>query len=152
MRMRTVWALVPLVAGCVIFSSDEGDVQMELDTNRGKWEVAAIQDYRMSFQRICFFCSVELSLPVRVTVREDEITEILDQETGEPLENEFNLAFFTINEIFDFIQESIDSNAVEIAIRYDSQLGYPTDVEIDLSRTMIRDDAKFQVRDFEELN
>ncbi len=86
MRIKPLIVLLPLLAGCVIFSSKEGDVQGELDLNRALWDAAAIHDYSISFQRLCLFCSVEFLIPVRITVRGDTINEVTDLDTGAPVQ------------------------------------------------------------------
>lgn len=151
MRVKLLFLLLPLVAGCVIFSS-KPDPQTELDENRSTWDAAGVADYRMRFQRLCLFCDVQILSPVRITVLAGAIDEIIDAETGEPVDEAVEGAFLTIDQIFDVIQEAINQNAVEIDVRYNDRLGYPTDVQIDLSRALINDDAQFEVREFEELN
>jgi hypothetical protein len=151
MRVKLLCLLLPAVAGCVIFSS-RPDPQTELDEHRALWDAAGVADYRMRFQRLCLFCDVQFLTPVRITVVADTIDQITDAETGELVEETVDGAFLTIDEIFDVIQGAIDDDAVEIDVRYDKQLGYPTDVQIDLSRALINDDAQFEVREFEELN
>ena len=151
MRIKPFLVLLPLLAGCVIFSSIEEDVQEELDVNRAQWDAAAIHDYSMSFQRLCLFCTVEFSIPVRITVRGDTIFEVRDLDTGAPVVEPAVGVFLTIDEVFDAIQGAIDQGAAEIDVRYNSTFGYPTDVNIDISRSQFRDDAQFQIREFVEL-
>ncbi len=152
MRIKPLLVLLPLLVGCVIFSSIEEDVQGGLDVNRALWDAAAIHDYSMSFQRLCVFCSVEFLIPVRITVRGDTISEVTDLDTGAPVEEPAPGVFLTIDEVFDVIQGAIDQSAAEINVRYNSMFGYPTDVTIDLSRSLFNDDAQFQIREFVELN
>ncbi len=152
MRIKPLILLLPLLVGCVIFSSKEEDVQGELDLNRALWDVAAVHDYSMSFQRLCLFCSVEFLIPVRITVRGDTIFEVTDLDTGEPVAEPAEGAFLTIVGVFDFIQNAITQDAAEIDVRYNSMFGYPTDVDIDFSRSLFNDDTQFQIREFVELN
>jgi hypothetical protein len=150
MRIKPLLVLLPLLVSCVIFSSEE-DVQGELDVNRAQWDAAAIHDYSMSFQRLCLFCSVEFLIPVRITVRGDTIYEMMDLDTGAPVEEPAAGAFLTIDGVFDVIQGAIDQGAAEIDVRYNSMFGYPTDVSIDLSRSLFNDDAQFLIGEFVEL-
>ncbi|MCH7682486.1 MAG: hypothetical protein IIB35_02080 [Gemmatimonadetes bacterium] len=152
MRIKPLIVLLPLLVGCVIFSSNEEDVQEELDINRALWNAAAIHDYSMSFQRLCLFCSVEFLIPVRITVRGDTIYEVTDLDTGAPVAEPAPGAFLTIEGVFDAIQGAIDQRAAEIDVSYNSMFGYPTDVSIDPSRSLFNDDTQFQIREFVELN
>jgi len=150
MRIKPLLVL-PLLVGCVIFSSPEEDIQGELDVNRALWDAAAIHDYSMSFQRLCLFCSVEFLIPVRITVRGDTIHEVTDLDTGAPVVEPAEGAFLTIDGVFDVIQDAINQNAAEIDIRYNSMFGYPTDVNIDFSRSLFNDDTQFLIGEFMEL-
>ena len=152
MRIKPHLVLLPLLVGCVIFTTPEEDVQGELDINRAQWDAAEIHDYGINFQRLCLFCGVEFLIPVRLTVRGDTIYEVTDVDTGAPVVEPAPGAFLTIDEVFDVIQGAIDQSAAEINVRYNSMFGYPTDVTIDLSRSLFNDDAQFQIREFVELN
>lgn len=152
MRIKPLIVLLPLFAGCVIFSSNGEDDQGELDLNRSLWDAAAIHDYSMSFQRLCLFCSVEFLIPVRITVRGDTILELTNLDTGAPVQQPAEGAFLTIEGVFDVIQGAINQNAAEIDVSYNSMFGYPADVNIDPSRSLFNDDSQFQIREFVELN
>jgi hypothetical protein len=152
MRLKALLALLPLLSGCVIFSSPDQDRQGALDTHRAMWDAAGISDYSMRFQRLCFNCSVEFLVPVRITVKDDTLDQVADIETGEPVEETIEGAFLTIEQLFDLIQDAINQNAVQIDIAYDEDLGYPRDVSVDLSRSRFNDTAQFEIREFEELN
>ncbi len=151
MRIKPLLVLLPLLVSCVIFSSDEADVQGELDANRAVWDAAAIHDYSMTFQRLCSLCSVEFLIPVRLIVRGDTIDEARDVDTGAPVQEPAVGAFLTIDEVFQVIQQAIDQTAAEIDVSYNSTLGYPIDVDIDLRRSQFSDDTQFQIREFVEL-
>ena len=150
MRIKPLLVL-PLLVGCVIFSSSEEDLQGELDVSRALWDAAAIRDYSMSFQRLCLFCGIEFLIPVRITVRGDTIYEVTELDTEEPVEEPAEGIFLTIDGVFDVIQGAIDQNAAEIDVRYNNVLGYPTDVSIDLSRSLFNDDSQFLIGEFVEL-
>ena len=152
MGKKALLALLPFLAGCVIFTSDSKDVQTEIDEHRALWDVAAITDYSMRFQNLCGFCGVEFLIPVRITVRDDTIDTVTDLDSGDPI-TEFTAGVFpTIDVLFDFIQNAIDNAASQIDIRYDAVLGYPTDIDIDPSRSFFNDDSRFEIREFQELN
>ena len=144
--------LLPLLSGCVIFSSAEGDLQDELDSHRIMWETAGITDYRIRFQRLCLNCSVEFLVPVHITVREGVIEAVTDVDTGQPVDPEVTGTYQTIDELFDIIQSAIDQNAAVIDVDYDGVLGYPNNANLDLSRSQFNDDIGFEIRDFEDLS
>ena len=143
--------MLPFLTGCVIFTSGSKDLQTELTEHRALWDVAAITDYSMRFQRLCVFCDVDFLIPVRITVRGDTIDTVIDLDSGAPVTETTAGTFLTIDELFDFIQDAIDQNASEIDVRYEAVLGYPTDVNIDLTRSFFNDEAQFEIREFQEL-
>ncbi len=151
MDKKALFALLPFLTGCVIFTSGSKDLQTELTEHRALWDVAAITDYSMRFQRLCVFCEIDFLIPVRITVRGDTIDTVTDLDTGAPVTETTAGTFLTIDELFDFIQDAIDQNASEINIRYHQVLGYPTDVDIDLTRSFFGDEAQFEIREFQEL-
>ena len=152
MRLRTLLVLLPLLSGCVIFSSAHGDLQEELDSHRTMWDVAGITDYRIQFQRLCLNCSVDFLVPVHITVRDGVIEEVTDVDTGQPVDPEIVGTFPTIDQVFDLIQDAIDQDAAQIDVTYDEVLGFPSDADIDLSRSQFNDDVGFEIRDFEDLS
>ncbi len=150
MRIKPLFVLLPLLVGCVIFSSIEADLQWELDVNRALWDAAAIHDYSMTFQRLCQ-CSIGFLIPVRITVRGDTIREVTNLETGAPVEEAAQGAFLAVDGVFDFIQDAINQNAAAIDVDYNSTFGYPTDVIIDFSRSQLTDDTQFLIGEFKQL-
>ena len=150
MGTKSLFALLPFLTGCVIFTSGSGDLQTEFDENRALWDVAAIADYSMRSQRRCFFCGVTF-VPVRITVRGDTIDTVTD-DSGAAVAELVSGTFLTIDELFDLIQGAITQRASDIAVRYDAVLGYPTDIDIDFSRSVFNDETQFMIREFEPLN
>ncbi len=143
--------MLPFLTGCVIFTSGSKGLQTDLDEHRALWDVAAITDYSMRFQRLCVFCSVDFLIPVRITVRGGTIDTVTDIDTEDPIAETTEGTFLTIDGVFDIIQDAIDQNASEIDVRYDAVLGYPTDVDIDPSRSFFGDDDRLVISEFQEL-
>ncbi len=141
--------------GCSIFTSLEGDRQGSLDEGRSLWNTAGITDYTIRLQRTtaCFFCDTSDLVPdARLTVVADTLTEVFDIQNDVAVTQINPGVFFTINELFDFLQDAIDQDAAGFDVSYDGVLGYPTDIDIDISRRFVDDDVGFRVREFTELN
>ena len=150
MGKKALVALLPVLTGCVIFTSETGDLQDALNENRARWDAAAIADYSMRSQRRCFFCGVTF-VPVRITVRGDTIDTVTEPDSNTPVSEPVIGTFLTIDELFDLIQEAITESASVIAIRYDETFGYPTDIDIDFSRSFRNDEALFEISEFQDL-
>ena len=143
-----------VAAGCSIFSVDDRDHQLLLDDSRSRWEATGITDYTMRFRRLssCFICQPNDLIAVTLTVRGDTIREVFDIAQNQSLTDFTPGIFLTVDELFDFIQEAIDVDAAEIDVSYDSTLGYPADITVDISRRFFDDETSFQVREFTQLN
>ena len=154
MRIGVTILTLIVAAGCSIFSVDNKDRQLSLDENRSSWDASGITDYTMRFQRLssCFICQPNDLVAVRLTVRGDTISEVLDIAENRPFTDITPGVFLTVDELFDFIQEAIDLDAAEIDVSYDGILGYPVDITVDISRRFFDDETQFQVREFTELN
>ena len=147
-------SLIPLIAGCAIFSPDGGNFQEELDAHRATWNGGGITNYQVQFQRLCRFfgCNTDLIIPVRLTVRDGIITEVVDLDTDEVVTDAPSGTFLTVDQLFDSIQDAIDRDAADIDIRYDEQLGYPINVDIDINRGVFGDEAVFELRDLQPID
>ena len=77
---------------------------------------------------------------------------MFDLDQGQALVDFAPGVFLTIKELFDFVQISIDQRAAEIDVNYDQTLGYPIDIDVDISRRSFADDLGFRVREFAQLN
>ena len=97
-------------------------------------------------------CPIDFLIPVRITVRGDTVDAVTDLDSGAPVAGITEGTFLTIDELFDLIQGAITQRASDIAVRYDAVLGYPTDIDIDFSRSFRNDEALFEIREFQELN
>ena len=151
MGKKSLLALMPFVTGCVIFTSGSKDLQTDLDENKALWDGAAITDYSIRFQRLCVICPIDFLIPVRITVRGDTVDAVTDLDSGAPVAGITEGTFLTIDDLFLIIQDAIDQNASEIDARYDAVLGYPTDIDIDFSRSVFNDEAQFEIRELQEL-
>jgi len=133
------------VYGCAIFDVDTGTPQENLDANRAVWNASGIADYSMRFQRLCSYCDPDWLVSVKVTVTGGTVVEAVDWDTGNPAPFE-PWAYYTVSDLFDLIQNAIVKNAVELRVRYDAELGFPADVNIDVSRIQLSDDFRSEVR------
>ena len=145
---------VSTVLGSPAFSDANKDQQTALDDGRSRWEGTGITDYTIRYQRIssCVFCDPADLVAVRLTVRADTLREVFDLDQGQAVVDFLPGIFLTINELFDFVQIAIDQRAAEIDVSYDMTLGYPIDIDVDISRRFFDDDLGFRVREFAQLN
>ncbi len=105
-----------------------------------QWNTSDINQYVMTQRRDCF-CPYG-GREFRITVKDNEITEAINLETGEALDVT-NLSFKTIDQLFDFVR-SIDKRKVaDFEVTYDSKLGYPNHVFVNYSDRMIDEEMAY---------
>ena len=140
---RAFVAAVCLVAVSGFVFARPDDARKRLAESRRKWSSKAIKDYQYDFQRICF-CVPAYTKPVKITVREGAAVQIAHAGTGEAVDKTKYEIYYTVEQLFDYIQSAIDKKAHSVKVDYDAELGYPTSVEIDYIENAIDDEMRFK--------
>ncbi|HEX5732795.1 MAG TPA: DUF6174 domain-containing protein [Blastocatellia bacterium] len=150
LRKQLLHALVAAV--CLIATTSAvlalpDDPQNRLTKNRrkweSKWESKATKNYQYEFQRICF-CLPASTRRVKITVREGVAENIQRADSGDAVDRAQYELYFTVDQLFDYIQAAIDKKAHLVKVTYDPELGYPTLVEIDQIKNAIDDEMRFK--------
>jgi Family of unknown function (DUF6174) len=94
-----------------------GDVSVQ----RQVWDRQEIDDYRFSFARYCHCSPLEL---VRVEVRDGEIVEVREADSGRRLPQEAWVGTPTVDELFDRIAQA-QATGEHNQASYHPTLGYP---------------------------
>ena len=119
--------------------------EVELDSHLSLWQQARLGDYSYEYNVLCE-CSDNLGQPVKVTVTDGVIESIVYAESGElvysgdPPVAEGSPRYYMTNGLFEVIQKAIDSEADQLTVSYDSEFGYPTNIEIDHNINAIDDE------------
>ena len=138
-----------LVAAVCLFSitsavpAQSNEAQNRLTKNRRKWESKTTKNYQYEFQRICF-CVPASTRRVKIKVREGVAEEMRRAETGDAIDKAQYELYYTVDQLFDYIQSAIDKKAHLVKVVYDAELGYPTSVEVDYIRTAIDDEIRIK--------
>lgn len=102
----------------------------QLRMNRRLWRQQKINNYRYTLSNDCF-CITEARGPVVIEVRNGRTTSITSVQTGQPVTNpELFRTYNTVPKLFNLIRNTISSGQSELAVEYDRQLGYPTQINI----------------------
>jgi hypothetical protein len=128
-----------LSAGCLDSIGPQQDD--ELAAARARWDRAGLEDYRFRVDYTCF-CRIAPHAAV-VDVRQGVIAAVLDANTS--AQPAYTLGMLTVPELFDRIALAIASNADEVTVRYDAQLGFPEDAFLDYIENAVDDEFRFQV-------
>ena len=119
--------------------------EVELDSHLSLWQQARLGDYTYEYNVLCE-CSDHLGQPVKVTVTNGVIESVVYAESGELIHSgdppvvDGSPRYYMINGLFEVIQDAIDDEADQITVSYDSEFGYPTNIEIDWNINAIDDE------------
>ena len=120
--------------------------QVELDSHRTLWEQARSSQYTYE-HNVLSECSDNLGQTVEVTVTNGDIESVVYAEFGEyresctpPVRWGGGLGYHTIDSLFGVIQDAITDEADQLTVSYNSEFGYPTNVEIDYMSNSIDDE------------
>ncbi len=114
----------------------------ELDAARERWDAAGLDSYQMTLRRTCFCPSPDYTGPFSVTVRGGALASVtldgarVDSERGE-----------TIDGLFDLIEDAYARRARTVAVAFDPELGYPTNLSIDYDVQMADEEIGYMVSD-----
>lgn len=120
-RIRSLIVLPLVLAACDTPTGTGTPVPGEPSVQRQRWDRQGIDDYRFDFSRTCF-CE-ELPL-VRVVVRNDQVVEVREAQTGRLLPRDRWDQIPTVDRVFDYIEQTEARNQ-PVEVEFHSRLGYP---------------------------
>lgn len=101
----------------------------QLRQNQRLWNRQNIKNYRYTLTNSCF-CISEFRGPSIIEVRNGVTVSITNAETGQPVDSTLLRQYSTVPKLFTLIRNAINSGEPELSVTYDSQLGYPTQINI----------------------
>jgi hypothetical protein len=111
-----------------------------LQDGMARWEARGPSNYDMVVQRGHCECLPEMVVPVRVSVRDNSIESVRNEQTCEAIgSHPFNA--LSVEGIFSLIQSALAQNAHRVTVRYDAVLGYPRTVVIDYDSAAADDEV-----------
>lgn len=120
------------------------DQRAELERNRQLWDHGArVPSHQYILMRGCF-CQGPHRIDVRVV--NGELQEILDPETGDPIENLDPYFPVTIDDLFDLLDGAI-GRADVVDVDYDPTWGAPVRISIDYLLPAVDDEISFVLSD-----
>jgi hypothetical protein len=137
------------LAGCGV-TGPTGSLDRErqrLEQARAQWRSQGITDYQFTFRRSCF-CAPAAREPALVTVRQGAIVSVESVSNGAPQDPAL---YFTIEGLFDLLEDAIDGDADQLTASYDSALGYPASAFIDRNFMIADEELGFQSTDLRPL-
>jgi hypothetical protein len=124
-------------------SSNDGD---ELSVNKSKWHSKNISDYEFTLRINCF-CTDERVGPHLIKIVNDKIVSV----NNLPYDPDKTGELYTIDQLFTFVETSIERKPYLKTIEYNFTYGYPQTVWFDFNKTMADEEIGYQVSDFKEI-
>ena len=141
MRIHAV-TLAMLCAACS--RSPLEQQQDDLAVAQARWRAAAIPNYSFNFQRVCF-CAPVVTRAVTVTVRQGAWAALTYVDDGSVADTSLFRDFLTMDRVFAFLQDALERHAAGFVARYDTPLGYPTEVDIDYIANAADDELSLRI-------
>ena len=119
--------------------------EVELDSHLDLWNQARLGDYTYEYNVLCE-CPDNLGQPVMITVSGGVIESVVYAESGELVQSGDPPVvvglprYHNIESLFEVIQDAIDNEADQLTVSYDSEFGYPMNIEIDYMINSIDDE------------
>lgn len=151
--LAVILALPALTAACCCgpFANDPYAAERrELRRARDAWARAEVDSYRYTLARSCF-CGGEAMGPVTIEVRDGAPVSVVYTETGQPAEARFFERVDTVEELFDYVEKSIQEEDHDLEIEYHETLGYPTRINNEGSANIADDEVLYTISSFEVL-
>ncbi|MBE9205146.1 hypothetical protein IQ244_01060 [Nostoc sp. LEGE 06077] len=122
----------------------------QLKVNRQLWNQQRLANYRFTFSRSCF-CLPKATQPVVITVRNGQVASITAVNNNEPVDAELFQQYNTIPKLFGIIDDAITRKASSLTVKYDPQLGYPTQINIDYNQQVADEELFLTISNLEPL-
>lgn len=142
LRIAATITATTLLLGCG--GSDSNDLLDDLNANRAKWESANIDNYQFEYQISCF-CTEETTLPRLVLVEDGQVAyqTIIEGNVALPRDDAYTES---IDSLFQLIALE-ESRAESLTVKYDPELGYPTEISVDINEQTADDEYTLTISD-----
>lgn len=118
----------------------------ELAGARARWAQRAPASYSITLMRGCE-CLPETVGPATVTVSNGAIS-VHYTSTGASVPKAYINVFPDVEGLFDLIESAQKNKYYKVDVEYDSELGYPKLISVDINKQMIDDEFGIYVQDF----
>lgn len=144
--MRVLASLLLLAAAACSDTTGLSSQDDLLNQNRALWGRKGPANYQYVITRSCE-CLPESAGPVTVVVREGQV-DTRHYASGAPVDPQYDQLFTSVPGLFELIQQAVDLPAAGLAVRYNSQLGYPESIQIDWVAGAVDDEVSYRITDF----
>jgi hypothetical protein len=117
-------------------------------SGRELWESLNISSYSMTQQISCYCFPEEFISPNSIIVENNQIKLINGFSPDKTIGYEF---FYTIDQIFEFIDSKLDDDPEFYEIDYSSEYGYPNYLFFDMSSMIADEEISYNIKDLKPL-
>jgi hypothetical protein len=140
--------LLAVLLLCVVTSpgckkNESSPETKSLSDAKALWETSNISNYSFKSKMNCFCVDVS---KYEITVTNKIITSVKNEQ-GQNIQFA-NKNLKTIDELFEYLQNSLEKNPYKATIIYDQTLGFPTSIYIDFDQQMIDEEIGYTISDF----
>ncbi len=152
---KFVWLVIPVcifVAGCDSATSDSqtdsqaSSEQSKLDQSISLWSDTGISTYQYTYERVCF-CMPEQDIVVAVA--SGDVSEAFYTPGGSYLAARKLGSLYTVEDMFELIQDAIDKAAAVVEVTYNLETGHPEEIYIDLKANLADEEITHIVKDLQ---
>ena len=119
--------------------------KQELFSGRELWKSLNISNYTMIQQISCYCFPKEFVLPKTIVVENGIIKTINGFSPNQTIGFE---SFYTINEIFQFIDSKLDKEPEFYDIEYNKEYGFPNYIWFDMSKMIADEEIGYYITEF----
>lgn len=107
-------------------------------------------DYQFTLQ-IRVFAPLPANQPLRVTVRHEKVTRIVNLADGQDLPLDVQPRVLTIDQLFSTINRALQDDVEKLGVTYHSDMGYPTTIDINPQLILADDEITYFVSDLQPI-
>jgi hypothetical protein len=124
----------------------------EIERNHQKWQNSSVSHYRFSLFVGCF-CVFSQDMPLNIEVKDGKVVS-MEFQSGKAIDEgsrDLFRRYETIDQIFAELEKDLNGEADEVSVAYDSNYGFPAQVNIDFIKDAVDDEVALNISAFEQL-
>jgi hypothetical protein len=142
--LRRIIAAAGSLAVCDCGGSGLSDELDDARAMRSRFRSLVGGSYSCDYQNQ-YFLTGPIVEPVRMAVRDGQITSLVSQGTGAPVPQDLWANLLTVEQLFDEIESAARGEADEVRVRYDERYSYPAEVFIDVNARAVDEERRHLV-------
>ncbi len=146
-RWLALAALAVLLPSCEVSPTDL-DRNTAFREAREQWTLANVSSYSYTVRRNCF-CAAATQGPARVEVRNGQTVSVTAAAGATAFDRAAFDAYDTVDELFQQVERAMDAKPFRLAVSYDTELGFPSEMFMNPGGNTADDESGFVVVDFQ---